>query len=75
MNWIDHYPENKNVIELIKYKLGGRIIIKFVELKPKTYSYLTYNASVDQKAITTKKMVIKRKIKLKITKFVWKIMK
>lgn len=53
MNWIDHYPENKNVIELIKYKLGGRIIIKFVELKPKTYSYLTYNASVDQKAITT----------------------
>ena len=69
-NWIDHYPENKNVMELMKYKLGGRIIIKFVELKPKTYSYLTYNASVDQKAITRKKMVIKRKIKLKITKFV-----
>ena len=69
-NWIAHYPENKNVIELMKYKLGGRIIIKFAALKPKTYSYLTHNASVDQKAKTTKKRVIKRKIKLKITKFV-----
>ena len=54
----------------MKYKLGGRIIIKSAALKPKTYSYLTHNASVDQKAKTTKKRVIKRKIKLKITKFV-----
>ena len=32
---------NKNVIDLTKYKLRGKIITEFVALKPKTYSYLT----------------------------------
>ena len=32
---------NKNVIGLMKDKLGGKIITEFVALKPKAYSYLT----------------------------------
>ena len=30
---------NKNVIGLMKYELGGKIIIEFVGLIPKKYSY------------------------------------
>ena len=33
--------KNKKVIGLMKDELGGRIIMKFVTLRPKTYSYLT----------------------------------
>ena len=32
--------KNKKVIRLMKDELGGKIMIKFVALKPKTYSYL-----------------------------------
>ena len=31
---------NKKVIDLFKDELGGKIMIKFVALTPKTYSYL-----------------------------------
>ena len=38
-------------MRLMKYKLGGKIMVKFVGLKAKTYSYL----------IDDKKMMIKSK--------------
>ena len=47
----------------MKDELGGRIITEFVALRPKTYSYLTYDCKEDKKAKGTKKCVIKRMIK------------
>ena len=44
----------------MKDELGGKIIIKFVALRPKTYSYLTDDDSEAKKAKGTKKCVIKR---------------
>ena len=44
MKVIDHCEKekkNKNVIGLMKDKLGGNIITEFVALRTKTYSYLT----------------------------------
>lgn len=41
---------NKTVVGLMKVELGGKII-RFIELKPKTYSYLTdyqWNVCVDK---------------------------
>ena len=32
---------NKRAIVLFKDELGGKIVIEFVALRPKTYSYLT----------------------------------
>ena len=38
MNQIDHYPKEKNkVIGLVKDKLGGKIMNKFVRLRAKTW--------------------------------------
>ena len=54
---------NKNVIGLMKDELGGMIITKFVNLRPKTYSYLTDNGKNVKKAKGTKKYVIKRILK------------
>ena len=51
------------MIGLIKDKLGGKIIIKFVGLRAKTYSYLTDDSSEDKKAKGTRKCVIKKKLK------------
>ena len=42
------------------YKLGGKIMTKFVA---KTYSYLIDEGSEDKKGKSTKKCVIKRKLK------------
>ena len=55
--------KNKKVIGLMKNELGGKTMTKFVELRTETYSYLIDDDSEDQKAKSTKKCVIKRKIK------------
>ena len=51
---------NKKVIELMKDELGGKIMTKFVALRPKTYSYLMDDSNNDKKAKETKKCVINR---------------
>ena len=43
----------------MKDELGGKIMIEFVALRPKTYSYLTDDCEEDKKAKGTKKCVIK----------------
>ena len=55
--------KNKKVIGLIKDELGGKIIPKFVTLRPKTCSFLTDDGKEDKKAKGTKKCVIKKMIK------------
>ena len=55
--------KNKKVIGLMKDKLGGKIIMEFVTLRPKTYSYLTDDGKEDKKAKGTKKCIIRRMIK------------
>ena len=55
--------KNKKVIGLMKDELGGKITIKFVALRPKTYSYLMDHGGSDKKAKGTKKCVIKRRLK------------
>ena len=52
--------KKENVIGLIKYELGGRIMKKFVGLRANAYSYLI---DENKKAKTTKKSVIKRKLR------------
>ena len=47
----------------MKDKLGGKIIMEFVTLRPKTYSYLTDDGKEDKKAKRTKKCIIRRMIK------------
>ena len=41
--------KNKKVICLMKDELGGKIIMEFVTLRPKTYSYLTDDSKEDKK--------------------------
>ena len=55
--------KNKKVIGLMNDELGGKIIMEFVTLRPKTYSYLTDDCKEDKKAKGTRKCVIKRMIK------------
>ena len=55
--------KDKKVIGLMKDELGGKIIMEFVTLRPKTYSYLNDDGKEDKKAKGTKKYVIKRMIK------------
>ena len=55
--------ENKKVIGLMKDELGQKIMIEFVGLRVKTYSYLIDDDSEDKKAKGSKKYVIKIKIK------------
>ena len=52
--------KKENVIGLMKYELGGRIMKKFVGLRANAYSYLI---DENKKAKTTKKSVIKRKLR------------
>ena len=56
MNAIDHYLKEKNekILGLMKNELGGKIMIEFVALRPKTYSYLMDDDSEAKKAKGTK---------------------
>ena len=47
----------------MKDELGREIIMEFIALRPKSYSYLTDNYKTDKKAKGTKKCVIKKMIK------------
>ena len=55
--------KNKKLIGLMKDELGGKIITKFITLRPKTYSDSIDYCKEDKKAKGTKKCVIKRMIK------------
>ena len=55
--------KNKKVIGLMRNELGGKIMTKFVTLKPKTYSYLMDDGNSDKKAKGTKKYITKRILK------------
>ena len=55
--------KNKKIIGLMKDELGGKIIMEFVTLRPKTYLLLTDDGKEDKKAKGTKKCVIKKMIK------------
>ena len=52
--------KNKKVIGLFKYELGGKIMIDFIGLRTKTWSYLMDNGSEHKKAKGAKKCVIKQ---------------
>ena len=54
--------KNKKVISLFKIELGEKIMIEFVGLKAKTYSYLMDDDSEHKKAKWTKKCIIKRRL-------------
>ena len=47
----------------MKDELGEKIIMEFIALRPKTYSYLADNDKIDKKVKGTKKCVIKKMIK------------
>ena len=55
--------KNKKVIGFMKDELGSGIIIEFVALRPKTYSYMTDEFIEMKKAKGTKKCVIKKMLK------------
>ena len=52
----------------MKDELGGKIIAKFVALRPKTYSYWTDDDKNVKKAKGSKKSVIKKYFSLMIKK-------
>ena len=47
----------------MKDELGGKIIIKFIGLRAKSYSYLIDDSSEDEKAKGKKRCAVKRKLK------------
>ena len=47
----------------MKNELGGNFMIEFTGLRPKTYSYLIDDDSGYEKAKSTKKCVIKQRLK------------
>ena len=50
--------KNKKIIGLMKDELGGKIITEFVNLRPKTSSFLIDDGKEDKKAKGTKKCII-----------------
>ena len=54
--------KNKNVIQLFKDELGGRIMKEFCALRAKAYSYLMDENSEIKKSKGTKKCAIKREL-------------
>ena len=51
---------NKQVIELMKDELGGKIMTEFVALRPKLYSYKKLDGSEDKKCKGIKKCIVKK---------------
>ena len=47
---------------MMKDELGGKIMKEFIGLRPRCYSYLTDDGSVDNKTKGTNKCVIKKEI-------------
>ena len=66
-NYIHNRPlpigVNKKVLGLMKDELGGGIITEFVALRPKAYSYKTYNNIELKKAKGTKQCVVKKMLR------------
>ena len=60
---------NEKILRLIKDELGGKIMIQFATLGPKTYSYLTYEDNKNKKVKSTKKCVVKGKLKFEDYKY------
>ena len=54
--------KNKKVIGLFKDELGGKIMIEFVGLRAKTWTYLMDDGSEHKKSKGTKKCVIKLRL-------------
>ena len=55
--------KNKKITGLMKDELGGKIIMEFATLRPKTYSFLTDDGKEDKMAKGTKKCIVKKMIK------------
>ena len=55
--------KNEKIMGLMKDVSGGKIMIEFVALRPKTYFYLMDDGNSDEKAEGAKKCVTKRRIK------------
>ena len=51
---------NKKVIELMKDKLGGKIMTEFVALRPKLYSYKVLDGLEDKKCKGIKECIVKK---------------
>ena len=63
VNSKDYYPKEKQKrIRLMKDEFGEKITKGFVDLRPKTYSYLTDGGCISKNANSTKKCVIKQEI-------------
>ena len=63
---------NFEILRLMKDELDGKIMMKFVWLRAKSYSYLIDDGSKDKKAKGTKMSVIKKNLNLKTIKSVQK---
>ena len=64
----EQYPQGKK-IEIMKYKLGGRIMKECTALRPNIYGYLSYlidDDCVDKKTNGTKMCKIKCEFKINI---------
>ena len=62
---ISRYQKEKcrKVIKLMKDELGGKMIIKFVGLRAKTYNYFINEVGEDNRAKGAKTCVIKKQLK------------
>ena len=63
--FLPNLPNSPNFLpaKISSLKVGGEIIMEFIALRPKTYSYLTDNDKIDKKAKETKACIIKKMIK------------